>query len=107
MPTIRRFALSAPAAALLSMAGFALAGCNAWQDRAEFAAPQSRWPASEPSTTMALAPPPPVPAEYCYRTLATADCFSEPKPERVTGYTGIYPNPDSLLAPAPAPAAKN
>jgi hypothetical protein len=27
------------------------------------------------------------------------DCFTEAKPERLTGYTGAYPEPDGL-APA-------
>jgi len=76
------------AAALLLMA---LAGCNAWQDRAEFAPPQSRWRSTEPSPAAANAPPPPVAAQYCYRTLATVDCFTEADPERLTGYTGKYP----------------
>jgi hypothetical protein len=78
-----------------------LAGCNAWQNRAEFAAPQSRWPANYPSPVPANAPPPPIPVQYCYRTLATVDCFTEARPERVTGYTGVYPNPDALNAAAP------
>jgi hypothetical protein len=82
-------------------AALALAGCNAWQDRAEFAPPQSRWPASLSSPVMADAPPPPIPMQYCYRTLARVDCFSEAMPERITGYTGLYPEPQSL-PPAPA-----
>lgn len=68
-----------------------LGACNAWQDRAEFAAPQSRWKSTEPSPAAANAPPPAVPAQYCYRTLATVDCFTEPHPDRITGYTGAYP----------------
>jgi hypothetical protein len=78
-----------------------LAGCNAWQNRAEFAAPQSRWPANLPSPVPANAPPPPIQAQYCYRTLAAVDCFTEARPERITGYTGVYPNPDALSAAAP------
>jgi hypothetical protein len=77
-----------------------LGGCNAWQNRAEFAAPQSRWPATLPSAVAADAPPPPIAPQYCYRTLGTVDCFTEAKPERLTGYTGAYPDPDSL-PPAP------
>jgi hypothetical protein len=100
MPTFRPAAL-----AVLSLVGVTLAGCNAWEDRAEFAAPQSRWPADQPSSRLANAPPPPIPAQYCYRTLATVDCFAEAKPDRVTGYTGVYPNPASL--PPPAPVTKN
>ena len=78
-----------------------LAGCNAWENRAEFAAPQSRWPANYPSPVPANAPPPPIQAQYCYRTLAAVDCYTEARPDRVTGYTGAYPNPDSLNAAAP------
>ena len=73
-----------------------LGGCNAWQDRAEFAAPQARWNASQPSPVKADAAPPPIPEQYCYRTLAQVDCYSQAMPERVTGYTGLYPEPDSL-----------
>ncbi len=73
-----------------------LGGCNAWQTRAEFAPPQSRWNASQTSPALANDPPPPIPAQYCYRTLATVDCFTEAKPERITGYTGVYPDPASL-----------
>jgi hypothetical protein len=107
----RRLAQFHPGPAfLLAVAGWALAACNGWETRAEFAPPQSRWPTSQPSSTAVNAPPPPVPVQYCYRTLATVDCFAEPKPERVTGYTGLYPNPDALkviqLPPKPgAPAA--
>jgi len=79
----------------------AVAGCNAWQNRSEFAAPQSRWPANYPSPVSANAPPPPIQAQYCYRTLARVDCFTEAHPERITGYTGVYPNPDALNAAAP------
>jgi len=79
----------------------ALAGCNAWQNRAEFAPPQSRWTRSGSSPVAADATPPPIPLQYCYRTLATVDCFSEAKPERVTGYTGLYPDPASLPPQAP------
>ena len=76
-----------------------LAGCNAWQTRTEFAAPQSRWPSTLPSPAGAEDPPPPIPVQYCYRTLATIDCFSEAKPDRITGYTGVYPDPDSVGQP--------
>jgi hypothetical protein len=34
--------------------------------------------------------------QYCYRTLAAVDCFSEAKPDRLTGYSGVYPDPNSL-----------
>ena len=78
-----------------------LAGCNAWQNRAEFAAPQSRWPANYPSPVAADAPPPPIPAQYCYRTLASVDCYTEARPDRITGYTGVYPDPNSVAAAAP------
>lgn len=69
----------------------ALVGCNVWQDRAEFAPPQSRWPDTLPSPVAAEAPPPPTRARYCYRTLAVVDCFTTPQPERATGFTGRYP----------------
>lgn len=68
-----------------------LGACNAWEDRAEFAAPQSRWKSTEPSPAAANASPPAIPAQYCYRTLATVDCYTEPHPDRLTGYTGQYP----------------
>jgi len=73
-----------------------LAGCNAWQTRAEFAAPQSRWPSTLSSPAGAEDPPPPIPVQYCYRTLAAVDCFTEAKPDRLTGYSGVYPDPNSL-----------
>jgi hypothetical protein len=78
-----------------------LAGCNAWENRAEFAAPQSRWPTNYPSPVPANAPAPPIPAQYCYRTLASVDCYTEARPDRITGYTGAYPDPDSVAAAAP------
>jgi hypothetical protein len=81
---------------LLAILGFMLAGCDAWQTRAEFAAPQSRWNASQPSPAGVKDPPPPIPAQYCYRTLADVDCYTEAEPNRVTGYTGLYPDPYSL-----------
>ena len=71
-----------------------LGACNAWQDRAEFAPPQSRWRSTEPSPVAADALPPTVPIQYCYRTLAAVDCFTEAQPSRATGYTGQYPKPD-------------
>lgn len=98
MPMIRLPCL----AALLGL-GALLAGCNLWENRAEFAAPESRWPANLPSPVAANAPPPPLQVVYCYRTLATVDCYTEAKPERITGYSGVYPNPDSL-PPAKPPA---
>jgi hypothetical protein len=73
-----------------------LGGCNAWQDRAEFAAPQYRWNASQPSPVKADAAAPPIAEQYCYRTLAQVDCFNQAVPDRVTGYTGLYPDPASL-----------
>jgi hypothetical protein len=82
-----------------------LAGCNAFQNRAEFGAPQSRWPANLPSRVAADAPPPPIPAQYCYRTLASVDCYTEAKPDRLTGYTGVYPNPETIAVEAPYAAA--
>ena len=85
-----------------------LTGCNAWQNRAEFAAPQSRWPANYPSPVAADAPPPPIQAQYCYRTLAAVDCYTEARPDRIAGYTGVYPDPSNVAAAAPysAPARK-
>ena len=74
----------------------ALSACDAFQNRAEFAAPQSRWKETEPAPAQADATPPPIPEQYCYRTLADVDCFSHAQPERVTGYTGLYPEPASL-----------
>ena len=85
---------------ILVLAGL-LAGCNAWQNRAEFAAPQSRWPSNQPSTVAANAPPPPIQAQYCYRTLAEVDCYTEARPDRITGYTGVYPNADALGSALP------
>lgn len=81
---------------LFAILGCVLAGCNAWQTRAEFAAPQSRWNASQPSPAGVNDPPPPIPAQYCYRTLANVDCYTEAEPNRITGYTGLYPDPYSL-----------
>jgi hypothetical protein len=31
--------------------------------------------------------------QYCYRTLATVDCYTEAQPGRATGFTGKYPLP--------------
>jgi hypothetical protein len=90
------------ALAVLSL--LALTACNAFQDRSEFAAPQSRWKDSEPSSVKADAAPPPIPEQYCYRTLATVDCFAHAVPDRITGYTGLYPDPASL-PPGSDPAA--
>jgi hypothetical protein len=86
--------------ALAACLAIPLAGCNAWQNRAEFAPPQERWTATQSSPVAADALPPPIPVQYCYRTLATVDCFTEARPERITGYTGLYPDPASL-PPAP------
>jgi hypothetical protein len=87
-----------PVFAILGLA-LLLAGCNILQNRTEFAPPQSRWPSTLPGTTSVDAPPPPISAQYCYRTLAAVDCFSEAKPDRVTSYTGLYPAPDAAAAP--------
>jgi hypothetical protein len=81
---------------LLAILGFVLAGCNAWQTRAEFAPPQSRWNASQSSPAGANDPPPPIPAQFCYRTLANVDCYTEAEPNRITAFTGLYPDPYSL-----------
>jgi hypothetical protein len=89
MPLPRR--LLSISSVLLMLAG--LAACNTWQDRAEFAAPQSRWKSTEPSPAEADAPPPILPVQYCYRTLATVDCYTEAQPGRATGFTGKYPLP--------------
>ena len=87
MPTSR------PTLALLGLIALGVGACNAWQDRAEFAPPQSRWPATGTSPVAADAPPPTVPVQYCYRTLASVDCYTEAQPDRATGYTGQYPKP--------------
>jgi len=96
--------MSLRALALVASAVVLLSGCDAWQNRAEFAAPQSRWNASEPSPVAVDAPPPPIPEQYCYRTLATVDCFSSPEPSRITSFTGLYPDPASL---PPGSAVRN
>lgn len=85
----------------LLLVALLVGGCNAWQNRAEFAAPQSRWPANLPSPLAADAPPRPIQAQYCYRTLAMVDCYTEAHPDRLAGYTGVYPDPDSVAAAAP------
>lgn len=94
--------------AILGILAVGLGACNAWQDRAEFAPPQSRWPSSGTSPVAADAPPPPLQAQYCYRTLATVDCYTEARPDRIAGYTGVYPDPNNVAAAAPysAPARK-
>jgi hypothetical protein len=68
-----------------------LAGCNVWQTRAEFAAPESRWTADHASTVAADAPPPAIRRVHCYRTLGVVDCFTAKQDDRYTGYTGDYP----------------
>jgi hypothetical protein len=83
LPSFRNIAA---AALILPLLG----GCNAWQTRAEFAPPQSRWPDTLPSPAAADAPPPPIREVHCYRTLAVVDCFAAPQPER-SGYMGRYP----------------
>jgi hypothetical protein len=69
-----------------------LSGCNAWQDRAEFAAPESRGTTTMTSPVDKEGPPPAIRAVHCYRTLATVDCYPEKQPDRYTGYTGTYPD---------------
>jgi hypothetical protein len=68
-----------------------LSGCNAWQNRTEFAPPQSRWPVTEPAAVASDAPPPAIRVEHCYRTLAVIDCFADRQPDRLPAYTGDYP----------------
>ena len=82
------FSLKLPGVLALTLL---LGGCNYWQTQAEFAPPESRWPAGTTSTTAADAPPPAVRTVHCYRTLAAVDCFAEKQPERYYGYTGAYP----------------
>jgi hypothetical protein len=92
---------------LLVAAALPLAGCNTWQNRAEFAPPEDRWPGtqwpqailpkdlalgSQSSPVAADAPPPPIEVVHCYRTLAIVDCFPTRQPERLSGYTGTYPD---------------
>jgi len=77
--------------ACLCAAMLLLSGCNAWQHRAEFAPPESRWSESQPSPIAADAPPPAIRTVSCYRTLANVDCFAEKQPSRYYGYTGSYP----------------
>jgi hypothetical protein len=87
--------------------GLAVAGCNMWQNRAEFAPPPDRWPGTQwpqavlppdfplgqfTSPIAATAPPPAIPVVFCYRTLAIVDCYSHLQPERYYGYTGTYPD---------------
>jgi hypothetical protein len=79
----------------LVASGLALAGCNVWQDKAEFAAPQSRWPETLPGAIAADAPAPPRLVVYCYRTLAIPDCYTAPQPERANMFTGRAPTPNS------------
>jgi hypothetical protein len=64
--------------------------------RAEFAAPQSRWPETLPSPVAADSPPPPRPVVHCYRTLAQVDCFNVADRERASGEVGVYPTPGSV-----------
>jgi hypothetical protein len=83
---------------LLALA--ALSGCEAlsyqvwpYQQRAEFAPPQSRWPDTLPSPQDKSAPPPAVRNVHCYRTLAAVDCYTSEQPERSNQYQGAYPGP--------------
>jgi len=85
---------SRPILLLLMLMMPALAGCNAWHDQAEFAPPMSRWPATLPSPTAADAPPPPTRAVYCYRSLASVDCFNQKQENRYMSYMGVYPASD-------------
>lgn len=85
--TLRRSALP-----VLFALAVVLTGCNAWQNRAEFAPPESRWPESQPSPVGKEAPPPPIRTVHCYRTLAAVDCFPQKQPDRYSGYTGTYPD---------------
>jgi hypothetical protein len=75
--------------AMLLVAGL-LTGCNVWQKTAEFAPPESRWPKGLPSAVDADSTPPALRTQYCYRTLATVDCFPDKQIGR-SGYTGSYP----------------
>jgi hypothetical protein len=87
--------------------GVTVAGCNMWQNRAEFAPPPDRLPGTQwPQTVLpedfplgqftspiaATAPPPPIEVVNCYRTLAIVDCFAKVQPARYYGYTGSYPD---------------
>ena len=100
---IRRLSARLALAALV----VAVAGCNTFQNRAEFAPPSERRPGTQwpqavlppdfplgqhSSPIAATAPPPPIPVEYCFRTLAVIDCFEEKQPGRYFGYTGSYPD---------------
>jgi hypothetical protein len=66
-----------------------------YDERAEFAPPQSRWPDTLPSSVSAYEAPPQRAAKYCYRTLAQPDCYEAPNPERRTGYAGTSPTLNS------------
>lgn len=68
-----------------------LAGCDIWQNRAEFAPPDTRWNAEEPSPMAKDAPPAATATEHCYRTLAEVDCFTARQANRAAAYTGSYP----------------
>jgi hypothetical protein len=88
MGNMTAFRMVLPGFALLALG---LSGCNAWQDRAEFAPPESRWPVTEPSPIDKEGPPPAIRSTHCYRTLASVDCYPEKQPQRYSGYTGTYP----------------
>jgi hypothetical protein len=75
----------------LALLAVGLSGCNAWQDRAEFAAPESRWTTSMSSPIDKEGPPPAIRSVHCYRTLASVDCYPAKQPDRSDGYTGTYP----------------
>ena len=85
--TALRMAL--PGIVILAMG---LAGCNAWQDRAEFAPPESRWPVTQPASNDKEGPPPAVRSIYCYRTLAAVDCYPAKQPQLYYDYSGSYPD---------------
>jgi len=71
---------------LLISAALQLSGCAALPC-GEFAPPQSRQMIDCPATA-AVAPP--KPTRYCYRSLASNECFAQPQPERA-GFAGTYP----------------
>ncbi|MBV9860190.1 MAG: hypothetical protein JO038_08835 [Alphaproteobacteria bacterium] len=84
--------MQTPRFMLLALALLALAGCDPALGRAEFAPPQDRWPSTLPSAIARETPAPAVPLQYCYHTLAQADCYLTPQPGRL-GFTGTYPIP--------------
>jgi hypothetical protein len=81
-----------PALLLLGGIALTLAACDPTFGRAEFAPPQDRWPSNYPSAVARETPAPPIPLQYCYRTLADTDCYLEPQPNR-SDFSGTYPIP--------------